>query len=82
VTIPISFEYEGVFFEGYFSNDLGIGFDYYGLRLYGVHYGSMVIKKEGWKWAPGPMRMFEEPYMVEYFIQVIEENMHRANPTC
>jgi hypothetical protein len=76
--IPISFEYEGVFFEGYFSNELGIGFDYYGLNLNGVHYGSMIIKKTGWVWAAGPMRMFEEPYMVEYFISVIEKHLKGA----
>lgn len=71
--IPVSFEYEGVLFEGYFSNELGAGYDHYCLDLNGVRYGGLIIKKEGWIWAAGPQRMFEEPYMVEFFVKTVED---------
>jgi hypothetical protein len=69
--IPVSFEYEGIQFDGYFTNNHGAGFDRYHLILNGVHYGSLIISDTGWRWAAGPGNMFTEPYMVVYFIEVV-----------
>jgi hypothetical protein len=69
--IPVSFEYEGIQFDGYFTNTHGAGYDRYFLILNGFHYGMVIISKEKWRWASGPMKLFEEPYMLEFFESVI-----------
>lgn len=72
-TIPISFEYEGIQFDGHFTSKGGYGFDRYHLVLNGVNYGSLVTANTGWYWSSGPQRLFEDAYMLQYFISIIKE---------
>ena len=78
--ISVSFEYEGIQFDGYFTNKDGAGFDRYRLHLNGIIYGSLVNGKKGWYWSSGPMRLFEEDYMLEYFLAIVEKSsLERGN---
>jgi hypothetical protein len=78
--IPVSFEYEGIQFEGAF--DLPSGAGSWQLNLNGYHYGQLVKYSTGWKWCPNPKNLFTEDYMEKFFIETVESYLRdQANVT-
>jgi hypothetical protein len=70
VSIPVEFEYEGIWFEGVFYTQAGDR-KHWSLLLYNYNYGSLIEYYAGWRWCPNEKKMFTEPYMLEFFLGVI-----------
>jgi hypothetical protein len=70
--IPVSFEYEGIQWDGYLSKVSGAGSNsLYHLTINKYYRGQLFKTAEGWRFGSND-GMFEEKYMVEYFVSVIE----------
>lgn len=80
IAIPIEFEYEGIQFAGYFTKVPGAGYnDVYHLNLHGYHYGQLWKARDQWCWGANAKELFNEQFMLEFFVNVIEQYFHN-NP--
>lgn len=71
--IPVSFEYEGVQFDGYLSKVSGAGSTAtYHLMINNYFRGQLFNTPSGWRFGSNN-NMFEENYMVEFFVNTIEQ---------
>lgn len=71
--IPVSFEYEGMQFDGFLSPVNGAGSDHYHLMINNYFHGTL-WKTESIGWRFGNNKgMFEEPFMIEFFRKTVEE---------
>jgi hypothetical protein len=79
VKIPVSFEYEGIRFNGYFSSVTGGGnTTLYHLMISKRYYGQLWKTQSGdWKFGSND-GMFMEPYIVEFFAKTIDEYLNAA----
>jgi hypothetical protein len=73
LSVPVEFEYEGVLFSGEFSTSTG-NENYWSLTLYKLNYGQLIRYNTGWQWCPNAKNMFIEPFMLEFFVSLIEKN--------
>lgn len=72
ITIPVQFEYEGIYFEGNLSSSTG-NEHVWNLVLYGFLYGGLVKYSTGWQWCSnGKAPMFLDDYMKDFFVSVVE----------
>lgn len=73
--IPVQFDYEGIWFDGYFVKIAGAASGgLYHLMINGTYWGQL-WKTENYGWRFGSSNdnnMFEELYMVDFFVSVIE----------
>jgi hypothetical protein len=71
--IPVSFEYEGIQFEGYLSKVSGAGNNAsYHLMINNYYRGQLFYASSGWRFGSNN-GMFEEKYMVDFFVDTIEQ---------
>lgn len=69
--LPVSFEYEGVQFDGYLSKVAGAGSSgLYHLMINGGYWGQLFKSGDVWRFGSNS-GMFEEEYMVNYFASVV-----------
>lgn len=71
LSIPIEFDWEGMWFEGELSTSKG-NENVWQLTLYRRSYGQLVKYINGWKWCPNIQNRFTEPFMEEFFVSKVE----------
>ena len=71
ISVPIEFEYEGIYFQGEFYTSKGSE-NVWQLTLHKRCYGQLIKYNTGWQWCPNAKNMFTEPFMLEFFVSTID----------
>lgn len=80
--IPVSFEYEGIQFDGVLSTVMGAGAPtFFHLYINRYYYGQLWKTGNEWKFGSNDC-MFMESYMVDFFAKTVQQYLDdHANVT-